>query len=164
MFEKKTGQVLDVETGRVLDEIEDVEELQPVRILARGEDSHQQLDFAEPVDRDSLPEDIRSFFEAETKHREIVGGIEAVLKPGYAVLYYHASGKQSVPGEALLESRMAVYDRLEQRRIFSEVLERNARAPVPDAFFVKNSSLFFIKNQQTLCMLPLPGIPESSAS
>lgn len=163
MFEKRTWQILNAGNGEVLEEVENSEDLMPVRELARGEDVHHQVDFPEFVERDSAPPDVLVFLGQETKNHDLVGGVESVVKDRYAVVNYYCQAQRSEAGGILLESRIAVYDRQERRRVFSDVLVRNARAPVPDAFFVKDS-LFFIKDQKTLSMVPLPDNDGTSLS
>ena len=160
-FERKTGQILDAGSGAMVEEVENIEDLREARELAWGEDVHHQIDFPEIVDRDSVPRDLLEFLERETGNQELVGGIESVVKEQYAVVTYHRREKKSQPGEPSLESRIAVYNRRERRKVFSEILMRNARMPAPDTFFVKDA-LFFIKDQKTLSMIPLPDNDASS--
>ena len=161
MFEKKTGFILDSESGEVLERIENVDDLAPVRQLARAEDVHARIDFPELVDRDSLPPDVLDIIDRETKGRDIVGGVEVVVNDRYVVMNYHKAGKQSTPHIGLLEVRILVFDRKDGKRVFSDILLRDARAPVPDAFFIKDFSMFFIKDQKTLCMIPLEHVRDA---
>jgi hypothetical protein len=58
-------------------------------------------------------------------------------------------------GGAELQSRIAVFDKQRESRLYAETLATRARAPLPDTFFVKDGSLYYIKDQQTLVSITL---------
>jgi hypothetical protein len=156
MFEKRIGQALDLETGELLETHEGIEDLVALRQLAREEDPHASLDFPEILEPGEAPPQLRAFIEREIRHQRIVGAIEAVAREPFIVMNYHREPKGSMPEKPLLENQLIIFDSSSGKKVFSDVLIRNAHAPVPDTFFLRNSSVFFIKDQKNLCMLRLP--------
>lgn len=162
MFEKRIGQVLDLETGELLETLERIEDLTSLRQLAREEDPHASLDFPEVLDPGGAAPKFRPSIEREIRNQRLIGAIEAVIREPYLVMNYHREGKGSTPEKPLLENQFIIFDSASGKKVFSDVLIRNARVPVPDSFFIRNSSVFFIKDQKNLCMLRLPQISEGS--
>lgn len=163
MFERRIGQALDLETGELLENHDAIEELATLRQLAREEDPHASLDFPEMLVPGDAPPPLRPLIEREIRHQQIVGSIEAVVREPFVVMNYHRAGKGSTPERALLENHLVIFDASAGKKVFSDVLIRNAHAPVPDAFFLRNSSVFFIKDQRDLCMVRLPQTSENPA-
>lgn len=156
MFEKRVALVLDLETGELLETHEGIEDLAALRQLAREEDPHASLDFPEILEPGEAPPKLRPFIEREIRHHRPVGAIEAVARGPFLLMNYHREGKGSTAEKPLLENHFIIFDSTSGKKVFSDVLIRNAHAPVPDAFFIRNSSVFFIKDQKNLCMVRLP--------
>ncbi len=164
MFEKRVGQALDLETGEALETHDGIEELAALRQLARQEDPHASLDFPEVLAPGEAPQRLRPFIEREIRHQQVVGAIEAIAREPVFIMNYHRECKGSTPDKPLLENQLVILDTSSGKRVFSDTMIRNARAPVPDTFFMRNSSVFFIKDQKNLCMVRLPQTPESPAA
>lgn len=161
MFEKRVGLVLDLETGELLETHDEIEELAALRKLAREEDPHTFIDFPEIFEPAAASPKLRPLIEREIRNRRLVGAIEAVTREPFLVMNYHREGKGSTPGNRALENQFVIFDSASGKKVYSDILIREAHAPVPDSFFIKDSFVFFIKNQKTLCMIKLPQISES---
>lgn len=156
MFERRAGRILDLASGELLESLETIDDFVPLRQLARREDVHDSLDFPEDLASVSLSGDVRLLAEKETGSRNVVGGVEAVLKEPWLVMNYHYHEGGSTPENPRLENCLAILDIRSRQKVFSEVLQSDARLPVPDSFFVRNDGLFFIKDRARLTMVRLP--------
>ncbi|HWP83518.1 MAG TPA: DUF4905 domain-containing protein [Bacteroidota bacterium] len=149
-FEKRIGYALSLDSGEVVEMFEnEVEALQPLRKLAQEETEHSGFAFPELAAADMLPPRVKQLLQKEAKGRDVVGEIEFMEEGDFLIFNYYTSG-----GNAL-QNRIAVFERQKHHRVYSETLTTNAKAPIPDSFFVKDGSLFFIKDQQTLVAVTL---------
>lgn len=160
MFEKRVGQVLDLETGELLETHEGIEHLATLRGLARQEDPQASIDFPEMLEPARATPEFRPLIEREIRNHRLVGAIEAVVRDPFLVMNYHRLSKGSTPEEPRLENHLLIFDSGSGKKVYSDILIHDAHAPVPDAFFVKDSSVFFIKDQKILCMVRLPQTAE----
>lgn len=160
MFEKRIAEVLDLETGELLESHDAIEDLAAVRELARQEDPHASLEFPELLDPAGAPLKFRTLIEREIRNHRLVGQIEAVVKERFLVMNYHRVSKGSTPENFRLENQLLIFDSGTGKKVYSDLLAQDAHAPVPDAFFVKDSSVYFIKDQKNLCMVRLPQTAE----
>jgi len=160
MFEKRVGQVLDLETGEVLETHEGIEHLATLRELARQEDPQASIEFPEMLEPSGATGKFRPLIEREIRNHRLVGAIEAVVRGAFLVMNYHRAAKGSSPEAPRLENQFLIFDSETGKKVYSDILIQDARAPVPDTFFVKDSSVYFIRNQKELCMVRLPQITE----
>lgn len=156
MFERRAGRILDLETGDVLENLDTINDFIPLRQLARKEDLHESIDFPEDLDTVDAPEAVRTLAAREIGPAQVVGTIEAVLKDPFLVMNYHRPGPGFTPEAPRLENHLAIIDSRRSEKVFSEMLQADARLPVPDSFFLKDADVFFIKDRSFLTMIHLP--------
>jgi hypothetical protein len=156
MFENRVAQVLDLETGKLLETHDEIEDLTAVRELARQEDPHASIDFPELLEPAAAAAKFRPLIEREIRNHQLAGPIEALVREPFLLMNYYRLSKGSTPQEPLLENQFLIFDSGTGKKVYSDVLARDAHAAVPDAFFVKDSFVYFIKDQKNLCMVKLP--------
>lgn len=152
LFEKRVGYVLSLETGEILEtHNEGVEALFAVRQLAREEDQSGFFLFPSELKRTSHMSEIESIVLKQLRQKDVAGNVEYLQKDPFLLYNYHVR-----VSEKGLENRLMVVDSRKGREYFSDVLARDVSAPVPDSFFVKNATVYFVREQRTLVALPLP--------
>lgn len=155
-FEKRIAHVLNLKQGEILETYEDGwEALSPVRQLAAAEDHDPEMLFPEIVDDLSTSERVLATIKKEIKGEEVVGSVEFIDHRDLLVFNYHKAQKGMPPEARALENLLVVIDSGKRTKLYHDVISTGASAPTPDSFFVKNESLYFVKNQNTLVSLRL---------
>jgi len=159
LFERREGYALDLHSGNVVETYEKgIEELSSVRKLAVQDAHQEELLFPELAAEGQVPSNIQSLLLQETAKKEIVEGIEYVYEDPYLIMNYHIKAQNSTPESLKLDNHLAIIHAREGERIFADVLSKEGSAPVPDSFFVREGSLYYVKDQRTLSALVLPGL------
>lgn len=157
LFERRIGYALDLETGDVLETYDEgIEDLFKLRELARKEVPEDTVEFPEKMSGTAPPPEAQSLIERETKNKRIVGGIEYLFQNPYLIMNYHVPGRNSALESLKLENHLAIFDSRRRRKVFGDILALEASAPVPDSFFLRNSVVFFVKEQRKLLAVALP--------
>jgi Domain of unknown function (DUF4905) len=152
LFEKRAGYVLSLETGEILETHPNgVEGLFEVRQLARQEDQAELFRFPSVFEPSSEPTQAESRLLKLLKHKTVVGNIESLRKDSFMLCSYHIQSS-----EKEMENRILILDDRRGGELFSDVLARNVPAPVPDSFFLKDSTVYFVKDQKRLVAITLP--------
>ena len=155
-FEKRIGHVLSIDSGEVLETYEEgLDPLFTLRQLAVAEAHDLDMLFPEIVDVEGMNPRILGIIKKETKGEDVVGSVEFIENRDVLAVNYHKAQKGSTHESPRLENRLAVFDSGKETKLYSDVLATEAKAPIPDSFFIKNESLYFVKNQQTLVSLRL---------
>lgn len=161
-FDRRVGHVLSLTNGEILETHEEgIESFAPVRQLSREENVQEQLLFPEPFDIGGLQSDVKEMIARETKRKIMSSPLEGIVREGYLLLGYYCPARDSTPVVPRLESHFVIVDRRRGKPVFSEVLQANASAPVPDSFFIKESTVYYVKDQRTLSAIALPENKES---
>jgi hypothetical protein len=162
-YERRTGYKVRSRDGVVEQEFKDtLDDLFAMRQLAMSEELSEGFVFPEIAMRESLTPQEASVINSETKGAALHGEVEMVRKNRFLLFNYYTAGKSSTPESPMLENRFSIHDLENERRIFSDILCADAKAPTPDSFFLKNDHVFFVKLQDTLTALRLePGPPAS---
>ncbi len=140
-FDERTVVALEIHTGSVADEYGgDLQPVHELRALAGQERRGELLQFPEPSEMDDANPDGES-------------STELIRGSAWTVVGTYESIAGSNP--PALRQRVTVLD--ERRRpLFREIIHDEARARVPDTFFVWNGMLYFLKNQRSLTAVALP--------
>ena len=155
-FERRVGYELSLRTGenrRTFDG--SLEELHEIRRLASGEQPSSGVVLPEILQGDAEDASIFSIVRRFTKGREIVGNIEFIVEGEFLLFNYHAHARDSTGESPKLDNELNVIRFPGGTRIYSDVIGRNLKASVPDAFFIRRPRLFFIKDQQVLTSVRL---------
>lgn len=151
LFDRRVYYKLDSESGKFIEELNelppDVDDAQPTERTdfvfpqpSSVEDAPSPIDFS-PFTR-SLSEDIR--------------GIEYIATDAFVIFNVHTAGHlQSKEISENLTNTLYIVDRATGKKIFSEVLNKETPYPVPDSFFLDKSTLYYIKERQSLVALEL---------
>jgi hypothetical protein len=159
-FEKSVGFRLALTTGNVEEEFGDAfEELHPLRRLAAEEDQQPEFRFPEVLEGSERGMGSATFYERAVGKASVQGNAEFIHRSPYYILNYHVRRKGTESEPMLLENRLHVFDDRDGREVYFEVLTDNAHAPTPDSFFVKDDSLYFVKDDVLLTSLSLAEEP-----
>ena len=156
MFERRVGYSLDLHTGEVAQEFADsLEELQTVRELSVKEQHQDEYRFPEILDLNNADPQVITTIRKLTRNDQIHGDIEFVREKEFLLFNYHTREKDSTIGSISLENHLEIVEVERNHKVYSELLVRGAKAPVPDSFFIKGDFVYFIKDQQILSALRL---------
>ncbi|MBI3585798.1 MAG: DUF4905 domain-containing protein [Ignavibacteriales bacterium] len=157
MFEKRVGYALALQTGAIQQSYEDtLEELGSLRKLALLEEQDAgEFLFPEIVQDGSLSPSHQALLTKEIKGKSIIGNIEFIQEQEYLLMNYYTPASRSTPDAPLLENHFSVFETERGNEVFSDVLSRDSKSPVPDAFFIKRPFSYFVKDQKILTALRL---------
>jgi hypothetical protein len=155
-LEKRIGYALNLQTGvieRTFDE--NLDELRLLRSAPSQDPPREETRFPEVLDESVGDPSIVSLVERETKGKRLAGPIEHVKERGLLLFDYHELGRGSTPEKPLYDNRFAIVDLQRKKKVFSEIIARGLRTPVPDSFFLRGPFVFFIKNRNILTAVRL---------
>ncbi len=153
-FEKRIGHAFDLEKGEIIETYEEgLDQLFPLRQLAVAESEGDEMLFPEVAGEEETNTRVLKIIKEETKGEYVVGSVEYIEHRNVLIFNYHKAAKGSSAEAPRLENHLCVFDMSRGTRLYTEVLFAGGTAPVPDSFFVKNESLYFVKNQNTLVSL-----------
>jgi hypothetical protein len=151
IFEKRIGYEIDIETGSILHEYsENLDDLHELRKTAQKINTETQADLIFP----ELFINTRNDLTVETIVRQITAknalqdSIEILLQNKILFVSYYQREEESE--DSTLRNVLTMYDTQKERTLFTEVLMHNMRIPSPDTFFVKDTFVYFVKNQRIL--------------
>lgn len=151
LFEKRVGYALALDTGEILETYDQgIEQLFALRQLARQEDQSSLFRFPLVFEGKDTTK-AESLMLRDIRRKPVAGNVEYLQKDDFLLYNYHVR-----TSEKEHENRFVILDVRRGRELFSEVLARKAPAPAPDSFFLKESTVYFVKDQHTLVSLPLP--------
>jgi len=156
LFEKRIGYALNLDTGVVEQTYEEsLEPLHNLRKQASGEPDVEGLRFPELTNLGSLEASLGALIEREIRGKKIAGGTEVIVEDGFLLLSYHSVRPDSTIETPLYDNHFVIFDLEKRRSLFTGILVQNARAPVPDSFFVKSPFVYFVKDLNTLTAVRL---------
>jgi hypothetical protein len=155
-FEGSEFLILDPKTGEVREKITDKAQIESEKHNARANDPHTLLDFpsfyrAEHPDH-RIVQPIMN--ELSKKHR-LVDPVEVYLYGQNALVCYHKNEGNPTNDINTLTHEMCIYHVESGELLYSDILYRNASAPVPDGFILRDNILYYIKHKKEIVALSL---------
>lgn len=156
MVDRRVGAVLDLTTGMPVGEFEDTfEQLSGIRERSEEARIPGDMHFPLPLDLADLPAAASQRIREQLRDDAVVGGIEVINHRGKLAFNFHRNCRRRPEDPPSLENRLVILDQETGRVLFAETIQTNARAPVPDSFFLKGPRLLFVREGTTLTALPL---------
>lgn len=155
MFEKRVAVKMELLTGLEVEEIGDPDELMTLRRLA-GEELHDDSSVMYPELLEEAAERARADLIRPHLRAAQWRSLESVEMPGYLIASYHFPFERDATGRSLYSNNLIILEKKNGRKIFADVLNAETRAVVPDSFFVRNQTVFYVKEYSTLVAVPLP--------
>jgi hypothetical protein len=153
-FDKRVGYVLEMASGATLELYEEgLESLLAVRQLAMHTEEPEETFFPLRAEISSPRPALDGIIRKEIQGEAVVGSVEFLQHRNLLILNYHSAMKESSPEAPLLKSRLKILDLRRGSRIYDDILFEGGNAPVPDSFFVRHNSVYFVRNQHTLVSL-----------
>lgn len=156
LFEKRLFYELNLNSGATLREFD--QESESVLLQMRGEAIHNNqgaLEFPDAVDINSFEPQTARAVKKELPLINIHGGIESLQTGDYLVLNYHVHSHKSSNDALRYDNHLKIIDLRNGNVAYSDLLSREVKAPVPDSFFVKANTVYYIKDQKTLTAVKL---------
>jgi hypothetical protein len=156
MFEKRVGYEFDLRTGELKTTYDQsLQELHEIRSGAVTGEFVPDVVLPEIMDEATTEPATSEFLKRETKGKGIVGNIEFIQKNDILAFNYHVRSEGTKTGQPLFENHLCVYRVSNGRRLFTDIIARDLKAQVPDAFFLHKRMLFFVRDQNILTALSL---------
>ena len=155
-FEKRIGCALNLHTGAIEQTHDDsLEDLHRLRRRAFEEKDVAGFRFPEVLDPHSAEPWVGALVRREIKGKSVAGDAEFINEQGYLLLNYYTRASRPSAGVPVYDNHFVILHVERGSRVFSDVLARSAKAPVPDSFFVRFPFVYFIKDYNTLTALRL---------
>jgi hypothetical protein len=89
------------------------------------------------------------------RREELIGSVEYLEHDDMLLFNYYIKNSGSTPEQIALDNCLNIISIANEKLLFSEMLDKNVAYPVPDAFFIHNDILFYIKNRSILTAVRL---------
>lgn len=156
LFEKRVASELDAKSGAVTKEFSEDGEPSLYRIREEAIRSNQDgLQFPEVVDPTLNVSEYAAVLKRELPAKGLLGAVELAVAGHFTVFNYHTVALEAGEEGTLVDSRLKIIDDRTGNAVYSDTLSRNSVGPVPDSFFIRNRTLFYIKDQKTLVAVQL---------
>ncbi len=155
-FDRRTGVALDLRSGQVVEEYgESLDAVYALRQRFLGDESPADVRFPTPLEDAGLPTSTMQRIGQLAPHESLVGDIEVIQAERTIVFSYHRRIGAAHEAEPKLENRLVILAVPSGKVLFEDVIQRHARAAVPDSFFVKGEQLLFVKDGHALTAVSL---------
>ncbi len=155
-FERRVGYEIDLGTGELKTTYDQsLQELHDLRRKAADLEPTPEMTLPEIMSEGSVEPSMLAFVSRLTKGRGVVGNFEFILENNILAFNCHVRAPGAAAQTPAYENHLFVYRYPQGTRIFSDIIARDLKARVPDAFFFRRGRLFFIKDQKTLTALRL---------
>ena len=143
---------LNYKTGEIISEdAVNAVELLELRSKSESEKDYSNYRFSEIYNSGlTVNEDIRKVVEEQITGVDITGNIEYITISNLLMMNYHSQ----ISFENI-RNEFVVVNKLNGNKIFSEILNKSAKAFVPDSFFVYKNILILLKekNEVIICQV-----------
>jgi hypothetical protein len=156
VFDKRVASELNLLTGQSIREFgEDFESGLFQKREEASKSNQNGLQFPEMAEFERLDPRISGMMKRELPTAQLHGNVEyAVVDKALLMNYYVSSQKSGNEGPSL-DNHLKILNVENNRVMFSDTIAHNARAAVPDSFFVRNGMVYYIKDQKTLTAIRL---------
>jgi hypothetical protein len=153
MFESIAVYELELRSGEILRDLKD----QPDYVKVLRETAASQQSATAEYPNPLLPgqSEYRQVFAKHIEMNKLLGEIEFIDADPY-IVFGHYENTSTNPLEQVLDQHLTIIEQESGSTVFSDVISRKAKMPVPDLFFVRNNILFYVKNQNRLRAVKLP--------
>jgi hypothetical protein len=156
MFDKRVASELNLQTGQSMREFgEDFEADLFQKREEAIQSSQNQLQFPEIAVFDRVDPRVAAIMKKELPAMAMQGTVEYARVDNLVLLNYHVPAKEPIGEGPLLDNHLKIINIDDNRVLYSDILAHNARSAVPDSFFVRNGTAYYIKEQKTLTALHL---------
>jgi hypothetical protein len=146
--------VLDCRTGMVLRDVaEDDEEMRGAQHIPVFEAANEILLPTPVSDSDPLTMAIAAHANVDAT----AGGSEALDWEDLVVLSYCEKTRESTDEQLNLRNIIKVVNKTNGNVLFTEILDSNSSVHMSESFFIQHSVLYFVKGQNELTAVHLPG-------
>jgi hypothetical protein len=150
-FEKRIVAELDLKTGQVKRELDEMADLALLSDRVKAESGvNAALVFPEVLNPESFDSARMRLIRHELPSEGIHGDVEYVVAAHFVAMNYHVQTQRSTEETVLLDNHFKVIDTRTRRVVYEDTVARDARAAVPDSFFLWNNTAYYIKDQKTL--------------
>ena len=155
LFEKHICTVMDINTGELVSEqSENLDAMQELRQQTLQKESERQpaVMFPDVYDEHEADPALRKTIQRLTDNKALEGWIEFLDHRGILIVsYYRKEEKTADP--PLLDNRISIYDKQNEKILYTDIIAGGVKTPSPDTFFIKDDLLLFLKHQTSILAL-----------
>ncbi|MGB2868030.1 MAG: DUF4905 domain-containing protein [Bacteroidota bacterium] len=154
LFERRVGYAFDVKSGELVEEFPDgLDKLDALREVLFGKGEEANMFFPNIHDPQNPDAVISNILQEQLKSHRIAGSVEYISLRGKLLFNFYEDQKKTVSDPVTLTNTFCIIDVSSGKTVFTEVLNHDVKAPVPDSFFVREDSVYFVKDHNTLTAL-----------
>lgn len=147
---------LDPVSGEILDTIEDRDTIENERLEARANDPHVQLTFPEMYNPEFNDHGLFARIVGNLQRKErLVDPVEVLQHGNNLIVCFHKVKSGGANGNTLLTHELIIFHKNDFNELYSDVLFDDASAPVPDGFFLRGNTLYYIREKSELVAVNL---------
>jgi hypothetical protein len=155
LFERRLYYELDAATGEFIQELKEA----PEDAYEKKELSHGRNDFLFPESlHEGAAEDplMGPFVARYCGNETIRGTVDYVRTNGKAVFNFHTLQKHDEEKNTDdLQNKLCIVDESNGKQLYADVVNSSTPSPVPDSFFIDDTTVYYVKERHTLVALPL---------
>lgn len=154
MFEKRIALKLSLSTGELREEIDDPDALMSLRQLSVRE-SGKDDDVLYP---ELLAEDEKgSRRDFLSRHIDFDQwrSLESIETPTHVVASFHAVTNLNMSESPAFTNQLLILEKSTAKKVFADTLNAYTKAIVPDSFFVRNETVYYVKEYSSLVAVKL---------
>lgn len=156
MFEKRVVCELDIRSGQILREIGEDSETE---VMKKREATlgllQEEIHFPEKGEMELLDPAISKKISRELSGWGGIFGFEYVMSNGFLAMNFHVPSTASSVEKPLLDNHFSIFDLNRGKVLFTDCINHNSPALVPDSFFVRKGVAYYVKDQRTLTAINL---------
>ncbi len=155
-FEKRLIIELDLRSGQIKREYDQEADLSFVRNgIQHDSINNRGLVFPEILDLESIDSPTVRLLRDKLPMKELIGNVEYLITTSFLAANYHVRSSNSAEQPPLLDNCFKILDIRNGKTVYEEVIARGSRGAVPDCFFLRNGTAYFIKDQKLLTAIRL---------
>lgn len=155
-FEKLLASELDAKSGRTIKDFDQDLEPSLFRIREEALEANQDgLQFPEIAELDRVDPRIAGIVKQVLPSVGAHGPIEFAQREAYLLMNFHVPSKEATGEKTLLDNHLTIVDTATGRTMYRDIVVRNSPAVVPDSFFIRNGTVYYIKDHITLTAIRL---------
>lgn len=150
-FEGRKYIALNKNTGQFIEELQSEDEIEKLNNIYEDSKDYSDYIFPEKFDAGlAADEKVKSIIAKQIGNAEVIGSVEYALYQKILIMNYYSK----IIGNSLL-NKLTAYDIDSGKELFIEILNADANAYVPDAFFIYKNMVIMLKEKSNVIVCEL---------
>jgi hypothetical protein len=154
MFEKRVALKLSFTTGEMIEEIDDPDTLMSLRRLS-AQESGESNDVLYPEVLAEHEERSRLSLLSPYIDSDRWRSLESIETTTHVVASFHSVSNIASVESPVFSNQLLILEKANARKVFADTLNAETKAIVPDSFFIRNRTVFYVKEYSSLVAVKL---------